>query len=98
MLTYTGTSTVSFGVPATGAAFTPADDLIFVPEPGQRLGSLALIIADPGYDFSGAVWASDDPGISFDPPQGAEVAVVLDATGFDAGDYEDFAVSYRVDF
>lgn len=97
MLTYTGQAQVSFTVPAAGVNFTPAAELVLAPAPGQVLGRLSFDVIDPDYDFSGAVWSSPDPLLSFAGP-GASVEVLLDATGLEDGAFEDYPISYSVDY
>jgi hypothetical protein len=97
MLTYSGTAEVSFTVPAAGAIFVPAADLVLAPAPGQELGTLSLEILDDNYDFSAAQWSSPDPLLSFSG-SGPEVTVLLDASTIEIGAWEDYPVAYEVDY
>lgn len=97
MLTYTGQAQVSFAVPAAGADFIPAAELVLAPAPGQVLGTVALKVLDPDYDFSAATWSSTDPLLSFSGP-GASAEVLLDATGIEDGQVENYPVPYSVDY
>lgn len=97
MLTYTGQAQVSFTVPAAGAEFTPDPALVLAPAPRQVLGTLALKVLDPDYDFSAAAWYSTDPLLSFSGT-GQSVEVLLDATGIEDGQVEDYPIPYSVDY
>lgn len=97
MLTYTGQAQVSFDVPAAGADFTAAAELVLAPEPGQVLGTLKLRVLDPAYDFSAAAWSSPDPLLSFSGT-GAEVEVLLDATGIEDGAVDNYPIPYSVEY